>query len=192
MPGIQEITEFYKTQGIVVTFREASTLDPNVELATLRENERELSDAYMRIRTLVGAWDTKFAGVDRFELTEQKIKDLQNNIEVLSVGRLDNGPSLVCTSCHGVFMDGNAECNECSGEIYAIRCAEHSYPPGSMGYERQRLERDMAQAVGALPWWCRWWGKRKLRKIDQEWAIIDAQRDYIVESYISDMRRDQE
>lgn len=38
--------------------------------------EKETSDAYLRIRELVGSWDTQKGGVDRFEVTENKIKDL--------------------------------------------------------------------------------------------------------------------
>jgi DNA repair exonuclease SbcCD ATPase subunit len=68
-----------------------------VELATLRaENERlakslkeykeaeeSVSDAYLRIRALVKSYNTKPGGSDRFEVTEQAIKDLQNENERL-------------------------------------------------------------------------------------------------------------
>jgi chromosome segregation ATPase len=41
-----------------------------------RANEKELSAAYLRIRQLVGAWDTNHGGENRFEVTEKKIRDL--------------------------------------------------------------------------------------------------------------------
>jgi hypothetical protein len=40
--------------------------------------ESELSDAYVRIRKLVNAWDTKPGGTDRFEVTERRIQDILN------------------------------------------------------------------------------------------------------------------
>lgn len=40
------------------------------EITALRANEKELSDAYLRIRAKLQAWDTKPGGVDRFEVTE--------------------------------------------------------------------------------------------------------------------------
>lgn len=53
------------------------------QLREREESEKELSDAYLRIRTLVDAFDTKPGGVDRFEVTENKIRTLQ-----AQVGRL--------------------------------------------------------------------------------------------------------
>ncbi len=47
----------------------------------LKKSEKELSDAYLRIRELVGAWDTNHGGENRFELTEKKIADLQERLE---------------------------------------------------------------------------------------------------------------
>lgn len=46
------------------------------ELDKFKRSEKELSDAYLRIRELLGAWDTKWGGSDRFEVTENKIKSL--------------------------------------------------------------------------------------------------------------------
>jgi len=43
---------------------------------------KELHEAYMRIRELVEAWDTKPGGVDRFEVTESKIKALKQEVEI--------------------------------------------------------------------------------------------------------------
>jgi hypothetical protein len=40
------------------------------EIARLREAEKELSDAYLRIRSKLNAYDTKPGGTDRFEVTE--------------------------------------------------------------------------------------------------------------------------
>ena len=46
------------------------------EIEKWRVAEKEISDAYLRIRKLVGAWDTKEGGVDRYEITEAAIKKL--------------------------------------------------------------------------------------------------------------------
>lgn len=45
----------------------------------LKEAEKELSDAYLRIRELVGAWDTNKGGENRFKVTEDKIKRLKES-----------------------------------------------------------------------------------------------------------------
>ena len=50
-------------------------------LAEMTKAEKELSDAYLRIRQLVGAWNTKPGGVDRFEVTENAIKALRTQLE---------------------------------------------------------------------------------------------------------------
>lgn len=42
----------------------------------LRKAHRELHEAYMRIRALVGAWDTNHGGENRFAVTEAKVKEL--------------------------------------------------------------------------------------------------------------------
>lgn len=53
------------------------------ELEALRESEKELSDSYLRIRSLVGAWNTSNGGADRFEITEGKIKQLLADLSSL-------------------------------------------------------------------------------------------------------------
>lgn len=53
------------------------------ELSAFRKSEKELSDAYLRIRELVGAWDTKPGGEDRFEVTEAAVKRLKEENELL-------------------------------------------------------------------------------------------------------------
>src|SRR3990172_5729017 len=50
--------------------------DVDKEIEKWRVAEKEISDAYLRIRKLVGAWDTKEGGVDRYEITEAAIKKL--------------------------------------------------------------------------------------------------------------------
>ena len=50
--------------------------DVEKEIEKWRVAEKEISDAYLRIRKLVGAWDTQEGGVDRFEVTESAIKKL--------------------------------------------------------------------------------------------------------------------
>lgn len=45
--------------------------------------ERELSDAYMRVRELVKSFDTAPGGIDRFEVTEAAIRKLLRTKEVL-------------------------------------------------------------------------------------------------------------
>lgn len=46
------------------------------QLIETKQAERELSEAYLRVRALVNAWDTNHGGEDRFEVTEDKIKQL--------------------------------------------------------------------------------------------------------------------
>jgi len=46
------------------------------ELDTWKKAENTISDAYLRIRRLVGAYDTKPGGEDRFEVTENRIREL--------------------------------------------------------------------------------------------------------------------
>lgn len=43
--------------------------------------ERETSAAYLRVRTLVDAWDTAPGGTDRFEVTERHITELKARAE---------------------------------------------------------------------------------------------------------------
>ena len=55
--------------------REIARLQSRLE--ALKTVEKEVSDAYLRIRSLVGAWDTAYGGDDRFIVTENKIRNLQ-------------------------------------------------------------------------------------------------------------------
>lgn len=65
------------------------------ELAITRMAEKLTSDAYLRIRKLVNAFDTQDGGTDRFEVTEKKIQELvdfRNEISVaLSLSSPDDG-----------------------------------------------------------------------------------------------------
>lgn len=54
------------------------------QLARFIDSEKQISDAYLRIRTLVDAWDTNEGGENRFEVTENKIKDLKKQVDKLS------------------------------------------------------------------------------------------------------------
>ena len=47
------------------------------QLAQLQKSEKKLSDAYLRIRQMLGAWDTNHGGENRFEVTEAKLAQLQ-------------------------------------------------------------------------------------------------------------------
>lgn len=42
----------------------------------LSKEDQALSDAYLRIRALLNAWDTAPGGADRFEVTEQRLTEL--------------------------------------------------------------------------------------------------------------------
>lgn len=42
----------------------------------LRKAEKKLSDAYLRIRRLIGAYNTLTGGTNRFEVTEKRINEL--------------------------------------------------------------------------------------------------------------------
>ena len=57
-------------------------LERNKELL---KAEHDLSDAYLRIRELVSAWETPFAPttVDVWELTESKVRSLQERNKIL-------------------------------------------------------------------------------------------------------------
>jgi hypothetical protein len=46
------------------------------ENAAFKTSEKNLSDAYLRIRELLNAYDTQAGGADRFEVTERKLKEL--------------------------------------------------------------------------------------------------------------------
>ena len=46
------------------------------EIERWRVAEKEISDAYLRIRKLVSAWDTQEGGMDRYEVTESAIRKL--------------------------------------------------------------------------------------------------------------------
>ena len=47
-----------------------------VKLREIAVSEKELSNAYLRIRAKLQAWDTKPGGVDRFEITEAALDRL--------------------------------------------------------------------------------------------------------------------
>lgn len=67
-----------KTDYGDVTNEIADQIEPLLgRIAELTKAEKELSDAYLRIRELVGAWDTNHGGENRFEVTENKIKELE-------------------------------------------------------------------------------------------------------------------
>jgi len=53
------------------------------EVDALRKAEKELSDAYLRVRELVGAWNTNHGGENRFEVTENAIKALKKEVDQL-------------------------------------------------------------------------------------------------------------
>lgn len=50
-----------------------------------RRAERSVSDAYLRIREIMGAWNTKPGGVDRFEVTEAAVRGLKERLAELEV-----------------------------------------------------------------------------------------------------------
>lgn len=52
-----------------------------------RAAEKETSDAYLRVRQLLGAWDTAWGGADRFEVTEGRLKALRAENEALRAHR---------------------------------------------------------------------------------------------------------
>lgn len=53
----------------------------DLDLEKWRAAERETSDAYLRIRELVGAWRTTEGGANRYEVTEAAIKELIRRLE---------------------------------------------------------------------------------------------------------------
>lgn len=65
-----QLLEFNGWSNCIPAFENIFTyrLDPNWKA------EEELSDAYLRIREIVGAWDTNKGGENRFEVTENLVK----------------------------------------------------------------------------------------------------------------------
>lgn len=47
-------------------------------IENLTASEKEISDAYLRIRTMLDAFDTAPGGTDRFEVTEKKLRSLMS------------------------------------------------------------------------------------------------------------------
>jgi chromosome segregation ATPase len=54
--------------------------DAQAEIEAFRKSEKELSDAHLRIRERVEAWDTKPGGEDRFEVTEKCIDSMKADL----------------------------------------------------------------------------------------------------------------
>jgi hypothetical protein len=52
------------------------------ELAEALEAEKEVSNAYLRVRALLKAYDTNHGGENRFEVTENCIKELQQQLSL--------------------------------------------------------------------------------------------------------------
>lgn len=46
--------------------------------------------------------------------------------------------------------------------------SEIEYPEGTMGYERQRLARE----IEALPWWAWWWKRRMRQGLRESQALV--------------------
>lgn len=51
------------------------------EVETFRTAGKEISDAYLRVRELVGAWNTNHGGENRYQVTEDAIKALRAEVE---------------------------------------------------------------------------------------------------------------
>jgi len=64
----------------------AEKLSMERELSALKVAEKNVSDAYLRVRELLGAWDTNHGGENRFEVTEQKIVVLKAKCAELENG----------------------------------------------------------------------------------------------------------
>ena len=77
----QRVTDLESDSYKFPTIAEFSNLQDDYErlakeIEKWRVAEKEISDAYLRIRKLVGAWDTQEGGVDRFDVTELAIRKL--------------------------------------------------------------------------------------------------------------------
>lgn len=68
----------------IITNQRAELRKQAGELATLRAAEKELSDAYLRIREKLGAWNTAHGGADRFAVTEAAVDALRAQVERLT------------------------------------------------------------------------------------------------------------
>jgi hypothetical protein len=68
-------------------------------LVEFKQSERELSDAYLRIREIVpGAYDTAPGGTDRFEVTETAVQRLVKDLARLR-DRCPHGNLVGCGCC---------------------------------------------------------------------------------------------
>lgn len=80
--------------------KQANTLQAQYE--ELKASEKIISDAYLRVRTLMNSFDTNFAGENRFEVTENKIKELKADRERFEVVQLNNWE--ICPARHGTWV----------------------------------------------------------------------------------------
>jgi hypothetical protein len=56
------------------------------ERDSFQSAEKEISDAYLRIREIVGAWDTNMGGENRYEVTENAVRTLKEENHRLQGG----------------------------------------------------------------------------------------------------------
>lgn len=107
-----------------------SAIDVTLALLTedrARRPENEaLSDSYLRIRKIVGAWNTKPGGVDRFEVTEAAVTALKARADA-------------------VKQDRARMAEEWAGRVHAQGCGCHN-----MNGEYTREESGFGMKV-----WCR-------------------------------------
>lgn len=93
------------------------------EVAPLKTAEREISDAYLRVRKLLNAYDTKPGGTDRFEVTERCIETLKADLaaaehavaEYVSAPAVPDAP-VFCAHCETKI----ARCPNCGKAEWRI------------------------------------------------------------------------
>lgn len=92
--------------------QDAAIAELRRENKLFRDAEKELSDAYLRIRKLVGAWNTNFGGENRYQVTEDAIKDLRTRLDAAE-GKVEKAKEWLARSIINY-------CPECSLEIDII------------------------------------------------------------------------
>jgi hypothetical protein len=71
----------YKKDGITLVEDIANVLLIEKDrVEQYKKAEKKTSDAYLRIRTMLGAFDTNYGGENRFEVTEKAVATLQTEL----------------------------------------------------------------------------------------------------------------
>lgn len=79
----RDLRQEESSQANEIEFLQSRVSELEAERDRFKEADKSTSDAYLRIRALLGAWDTNKGGENRFEVTEQAIVALKDRITEL-------------------------------------------------------------------------------------------------------------